>query len=43
MSVKHLSAEGSVKTFDVGVLSGLAGLDVMEFDAVALTLSYQLG
>lgn len=34
--VEHLGAEGAVEALDVGVLVGLAGLDVVQRDASAL-------
>lgn len=35
-AIQHLCAEGSVEAFDVGVLGGIAGLDVDQGDAVLL-------
>lgn len=35
-AIQHFCAEGVVEAFDVGVLGGLAGLDVNQGDAVLL-------
>ncbi|KEZ97958.1 hypothetical protein A11M_0108195 [Xanthomonas vasicola pv. vasculorum NCPPB 895] len=35
-AIQHFCAEGAVEAFDVGVLGGLAGLDVDQGDAVLL-------
>ena len=43
VGVEHLAAEGPVEPFDVGVLGGFAGLDVVEPDPVQLAPGHQLG
>lgn len=36
VAVEHLGAVGLVESFDIGVLRGLSGLDVLQGDAFAL-------
>lgn len=43
ISVEHLISEAPVEAFDVPVLHGLAGLDVMEADLVVVAPSDELG
>jgi hypothetical protein len=37
VAVEHLGAVGLVESFDIGVLRGLAGLDVLQGDSLALS------
>lgn len=39
--VQYLGAEGAVEAFDIGILGGLAGLDVDQIDAVILGPLFQ--
>ncbi len=43
ISVEHLISEALVETFDVPVLHGLAGLNVMEADLMIVAPSDELG
>jgi hypothetical protein len=43
ISVEHLISEALVEAFDVPVLHGLAGLDVMEADLMIVAPSDELG
>ncbi|MBB3228501.1 hypothetical protein FHW69_003143 [Luteibacter sp. Sphag1AF] len=36
VAIQHFGTEGAVEAFDVRVLSGLAWLDVQQFDAMTL-------
>jgi len=43
VGVEHLSAEGAVKAFDIGVLGRFTRLDMVEADSVILTPCCQFG